>query len=127
MIVFYDDGCGLCQRSVLFFLKRDKKKQFLFAPLSGKRAHQELQGFERPDSLIVIDNNKILYYSRAVFRLLWELGGVWKTIGVLSFLPTWLLFPFDLGYRLIARLRRGVCLLPQDTTLVEKYKDRFVE
>ena len=42
-IVFYDGDCGLCNRFVLFLLKRDHRKVFRFAPLNGKMARQWLE------------------------------------------------------------------------------------
>ena len=58
-IVFFDDRCGLCERSVVFFLKRDTKKQFLFAPLSGKTATVELKEWLKShsavDSIVLVE------------------------------------------------------------------------
>ena len=125
-LVFFDDSCGLCQKSILFFLKRDKKKQFLFSPLTGKTAEKALsewlQTHSTIDSIVVKEDDKIYYYSKAVFLLLWRLGGVWTLPGLLSFLPSWLLWPCDVVYRLIARYRHNFCYLPGEN----KYSDRFL-
>ncbi|HXF28866.1 MAG TPA: DUF393 domain-containing protein [Chlamydiales bacterium] len=125
-IVFFDGGCGLCQRSILFFLKRDTKKQFLFAPLDGQTAKKELQEWLKShfavDSIVVKNGDEIYYYSKAVFFLLRRLGGIWSIPGLLSFLPSWLLFPCDIGYRLVAKYRHNFCYLPGEN----KYSDRFL-
>lgn len=130
MILFFDDSCGFCHKAVLFFLKRDRKHQLQFAPLTGKTAAHELKEWlkihETVDSVVLLEDGKISYYSRAVLRLLWELGGMWKILGVLSFLPDWLLYPSDVIYQLVARCRRGLCKLPDRGGLKEKLGNRLL-
>jgi predicted DCC family thiol-disulfide oxidoreductase YuxK len=122
-LVFYDGECGFCDCSVQLLLKVDKHGLFAFAPLQGKTAATMLKDLpaemKNVDSLILIENYKtkpVTYnQSKAVFRIFWLLGGLWKVIGVLSFLPSIL---FDWGYRLVARNRKffGIqtdhCTLP---------------
>jgi predicted DCC family thiol-disulfide oxidoreductase YuxK len=117
LIVFYDNYCGLCQRSILFTLHHDKQRQFLFAPLSGKTAAMELKNWlqEHPtvDSLVLLEvgntDQKISCYSKAILRILWHLGGVWAVAGLFAFLPTPFLWPFDCLYRAIAKRRKTIC------------------
>ena len=81
------------------------------------------------DSLVVVEDfgeQKIYYYSRGCFRVAWHLGGLYSILGILSFLPQLLLFPFDLIYRLVARNRRKFCdlgVLKEDQVT---YSDRFL-
>lgn len=132
MIVFYDDDCGFCKMAVQFLLKRDRKKMFLFAPLTGKTAEEKLavwrKSHETVDSLVLIEGDEILYYSKACFRTLFYLGGIWKVIGIFSYLPTWMLFPSDLIYQIVARLRRKLCPLTRDEkdALHYGHEDRFL-
>ena len=134
-IVFYDDTCGLCQRSIIFFIKRDKKRELLFAPLNGKTAAKELEEWlkdhSQVDSIILVEKEnaktkKTLYYSKAVLRLLWHIGGIWSLFGLFSFLPSWLLWPADCIYRQIAKRRRDLCLLPQEVDLQKQHEKQFL-
>ena len=130
-LVFYDGKCGFCDRVVVFLLKQNQKKQFLFAPLQGETAQRELKEMPDPvkqaDSLILIENyqtpeQKISIFGKGAFRIAWLLGGKWGAVGWLSFLPSFL---YDWGYRLVARNRHllssNVCKLPDPSQ-----KDRFL-
>lgn len=117
LIVFYDDYCGLCQRSILFTLHHDKQKRFLFAPLSGKTAAIELKEWRishpTVDSIVLLETDstgkKVSCYSKAILRILWHLGGFWAIIGLFSFIPTPILWPIDYIYRAIAKRRKTFC------------------
>jgi len=129
-IIFYDGDCGFCQKAVLFICKCDKKKQFFFAPLSGETARKKIGSFltqhQTIDSLVFVDHHYISYYSKAVFSIAWQLGGFWSFIGILSFLPEFLLWPFNIVYKIIAKQRRNLCLLPKESSTLVAYKDRFL-
>ena len=110
-LIFYDGNCPLCNLTVRFLLRVDKKESFLFAPLEGETAAAELK--EHPhltqdlDTLVLLEHystpqQQLLYRGKAALRIAWYLGGVWRLLGWLSFLPS---FPFDLIYRIIARNR----------------------
>jgi predicted DCC family thiol-disulfide oxidoreductase YuxK len=124
-LVFYDGVCGLCDLAVQFILKRDKKQQFIFAPLQGKTAAKVLKdlpsSIRNEDSIILIENYgaadaKTVILGKAALRILWILGGAWSLIGSISFLPAWL---YDWKYRLIARHRhrffsKDRCVVPSE-------------
>lgn len=125
-LVFYDGECGLCDRTVQFLLKADKKEIFAFAALQGETAKKMLKDLpdnqKNVDSVILIEDwqtNPCVYIrSKAVFRMLWLLGGGWAILGLLNFLPAIL---FDWGYCLIARNRHRLfskteCPLPNPQT-----------
>jgi len=131
-LVFYDGVCGLCDRFVLFVLKRDEKKTFRFAPLQGKTAKKVLA--HRPE--LIEDLNTVVFVegyntaaaaiyteSKAVFRILWLLGGWWKLLGWIGFLP---FAPFNFCYRWVANHRQQLfsssCLIPTSSD-----KDRFLD
>lgn len=101
MIVFYDGTCPLCNRAVRWILSVDKKRLFYFAPLEGKTAAKK-QIHEKESLVLYINSKKIFKEGRAVFKILWLLGGKYALLGWLSFLPS---LPFDLFYRLIAKYR----------------------
>lgn len=125
-IVFYDDTCGLCDVSVQKLLKWDKKKVLLFAPLQGKTAKEKF-GSDWPklleeDSIIFLENEVRLLRAKAVFRALWHIGGIFRILGIFSYLPT---FPFDLIYRFIAKKRKYLGCPLTKKSLVD-HKDRFL-
>lgn len=104
-LIFFDGKCPLCHRLVRFVLKADQKKQFIFAPLDGTTAASLLQPI--PESLVLIQNykqpnQKTFYAGKASLRILWLLGGKYRPIGCLSFLPSLL---FDIFYRVLAKSR----------------------
>jgi predicted DCC family thiol-disulfide oxidoreductase YuxK len=129
-LVFYDGECGLCDKSVQMLLKIDSQQLFAFAPLQGETARRVLKNrrvLVEVDTLVLIEDYQsvhpsIYMYGHAVFRICWLLGGKWKLVGWLNFLPSFL---YDWGYRLVARNRKylpfDVCSLPDS----EK-KDRFL-
>lgn len=113
-LVLYDGQCGFCDASVRWLLARDPEGRFRFAPLQGETAaailarHPELPA--GLDSILLVETEggreRISWRSRAIFRILRRLGGLW---GGLARLATFVPGPLaDLGYRLFARLRYRV-------------------
>ncbi len=113
---------------ILLLLKIDKNKLLLFAPLKGITAKEELKGINpKVDSLVFLENfqsskKKALIRSKAVFRLFWLLGGIWRLIGWTYILPP---FFCDWVYVLIAKNRS--CPVKNRTgSLQSRYKQRFL-
>jgi predicted DCC family thiol-disulfide oxidoreductase YuxK len=109
-LIFFDAECGLCQRSVRFIQSIDKKKRFAFAPLQGTTAQKKLSGrlekLKRENTMVLLENcgstkQRVWIRGRAVFRILWLVGGAWRFAGWLYILP----FGLDAVYSLIARFR----------------------
>jgi len=77
-IVYYDATCPLCQKSIATLQKIDKKTRFDYAPLdNGADA----------DTFILKESEREWVYGKAFFRLFWLLGGWWKAVGLLHFVP----------------------------------------
>ena len=133
IVVFFDSDCGLCDHMVSFILKKDKKKQIYFSPLTGQLVKTELSEWIKNhslvDSIVLVEkrpNKKIYYYSEACFRIAWHLGGFFAIPGLLSFLPRFLLYPFDVVYKIVAKRRKGFCArIPLDDEKI-KYSDKFL-
>ena len=131
-IVFYDGECGLCDWAVAYALKFDKKKVLFFAAQSGETFQRMLGGWKKQhpevDSIIFFDtiNGATLLYSKAIFRICWHLGFLWKLVGIFSFLPNWFFAPFNMIYRFIAKRRKGCSIFLKDSPKNrEKFTDRF--
>ena len=90
-IVLFDGVCNLCNRSVQFILKRDKKKQFLFGSLQGKAGQEYLHKYHLPadqfHSFMLIEGNVLYTRSTAVLRMLKYLGRGWQLLYVLIYIP----------------------------------------
>ena len=128
-IVLFDGVCNLCNRSVQFIIKHDRKKQFLFAPLQGKSGQEFLKKFglpaTNPNSFVLVEGERYFSHSTAVLRMFRRLGGGWKLLYAFIIIP-----PFIRNgiYNWLARNRykwfgkREECMVP---TL--ELKERFLE
>ncbi len=123
-VLFYDGGCGLCHRSVRWFVRLDRRERLTFAPLFGELFSELVPPADRaglPDSLVLRTADARLHVrSNAVLRALVEIGGVWRPIArILRWIPRALR---DRLYDAIARARQrwfakpeGACpLLPPE-------------
>lgn len=117
-VIFFDGVCGLCNWSVNFVLKHDRRRLFRFATLQGETARNWLQIVpDQPlNSVVLVDAQGAHSKSDAVGRILTRLGGLWT-------IPGWMLrcTPRPLrnwGYDLVARHRyqwfgkKETCRLP---------------
>jgi predicted DCC family thiol-disulfide oxidoreductase YuxK len=129
--VFYDGGCGLCHRAVLFALRRDRDgSRFRFAPLDGETFEREIPAESRaavPDSLVLSapDEEGLLVRSAAVVAILRRLGGGWRLLGsTLALIPRPLR---DTAYDLVARWRHRLFGQPARSCpmVPEAWRDRF--
>jgi predicted DCC family thiol-disulfide oxidoreductase YuxK len=116
VLVVFDGHCGLCNRSVRWFLVRDRFDRMRFvdsdSPLvAGLPARQGIPFADAapgPSSILVVRgagtrDERVLVRSDAVLALLRELPGPWPAVAAaLGGIPRPLR---DLAYRLIARWR----------------------
>ncbi len=71
-IIFYDGVCNLCNGSVNYILKRDKKKLFLFTSLQSEfskeflECHKELKEI---DSIFLSKKNQVFTKSSAIIEI----------------------------------------------------------
>jgi predicted DCC family thiol-disulfide oxidoreductase YuxK len=128
-IVLFDGVCNLCNGAVQFIIKRDKKKQFLFASLQGKSGNEFLKRFDLPDnvfnSFILIEGDKVYTRSTAALRVAKKLRGGWKLLYGLMIVPR---FIRNVVYNVIAKNRykwfgkKDECMVP-----APELKERFLE
>jgi predicted DCC family thiol-disulfide oxidoreductase YuxK len=128
-VVLFDGVCNLCNRSVQFIIKRDKKKQFLFASLQGKAGQEVLNRFNLPadnfNSFILVEGEHVYIRSTAVLRMLKKLGGRWRLFYGFIIVPK---FIRNAIYDWIAKNRykwygkRNECMVP-----TPELKKRFLE
>ena len=118
-IVLFDGVCNFCDASVNWILERDSKNQFRFASLQSNAARSELiaRGAEHdlPDSIVLLDGDKVLTQSDAIIRIGSKLGFPWKLAPIGRIIPK----PMrDWVYAKVARNRykwfgsKQVCTIP---------------
>ena len=95
-VVLFDGVCALCDSSVRFLLARDPEGKLAYAPLQGETARAVLArhpGADEALSTIVyvrgMDTKSEHLYDRsdAAFEILRDLGGVWRFVAWLRFIP----------------------------------------
>lgn len=128
-IIFFDGVCNLCNSSVQFVIKRDRKKKFMFASLQGKKGQEVLKqfGLQANDlnSFILVDGDKAYTRSTGVLKVLKELGGGWKLLYGFIIVPP---FIRDTVYKWIAKNRykwygkKEECMIP-----TPELKSRFLD
>src|SRR5687768_15643330 len=103
-VILFDGVCNLCNSSVQFIIKHDKKKQFHFAALQSPAGQELLKKFNLPtnklNSFVLVYNNKIYQRSTGALHVAKLLGGVWKLFYVFIIIPA---FIRDGIYNLIGR------------------------
>lgn len=120
-IVFFDGVCNLCNKSVQFIIKRDKKKKFLFASLQGKQGQALLKKSndlpsDALNSFLLLEGERLYTHSTGALRVLKHLGGGWKILYSFIALPKFLRDPI---YNVIARNRykwfgkKDQCMIPE--------------
>ncbi len=105
-IVLFDGECNLCDSSVTFILKRDKKRHFRFASLQSPTGQAILEKFSLPkekrDTVLLIEGNRIYDKSTASLRIAMRLQGLWPLLCIFFIIPAFLR---DILYAFIAKNR----------------------
>jgi len=128
-IILFDGVCNLCNSSVNFIIKHDKKEQFIFASLQSDAAKEILLQFKTKkinlDSILLVDGEKIYEKSSAVLLILKQLNKGFKLLYYFIIIPN---FIRDWVYNVIAKNRykwfgkKEECIIPTSET-----KKKFLE
>lgn len=99
--MFFDGVCNLCNTTVDFLIRRDKKRLLRYSPLQGETAARLLTPEQRGDlrSFVLLDHEGTFVRSTGALRTLAKLGGVWSLAKVLLIVPR---FIRDAVYNAIA-------------------------
>ena len=127
MIVFFDGVCNLCQGSVRYLIKHDKKGVLKFASLQGNYAKDfvneaEIQSMQ---SILFFDGKMLYKKSTAVLKLSRLLGGWYQLLLLGYILPR---FFRDWLYNIVAKNRyrwfgkKDQCMLPS-----KGFENRFLD
>lgn len=126
-IVFFDDSCLLCNRTLQWILRNEKTHTLYFAPLSGLHAKGLIERFSTvPDSIIVSKNNELYVKSLAIIQVLKEMGGIWKLVSIcLHCIPNYIR---DVVYDFIAKNRYQWFGTVEECLLMKgNYSSRFLD
>ncbi len=118
-IVFYDNVCYLCDKSVTFILSKDKLSTFRFCALQTAITYDKISDFidlKTKNSVILLHKGIFYDKSDAAIRIMILLGGWISWLGYFSFLfPS---FIRNAVYNIVAKYRylwfgkSDTCLLP---------------
>jgi predicted DCC family thiol-disulfide oxidoreductase YuxK len=90
-VILFDGVCNLCNASVQFIIKHDKKQLFRFAALQSAFGQNVVNKFnladKNIDSVILLENNSVLLKSDAALRIAKQLGGIYSMLYVFIVLP----------------------------------------
>jgi predicted DCC family thiol-disulfide oxidoreductase YuxK len=90
-VIFFDGVCNLCNESVLFVIKRDRKGKFNFAPIQSSYAEHQLKGFDYStqelNTILLLKNGKLYQKSSAVLEIAKGLSGGWPLLYAFIIVP----------------------------------------
>ncbi|MBX3253249.1 MAG: thiol-disulfide oxidoreductase DCC family protein [Chitinophagaceae bacterium] len=93
-VILFDGVCNLCNSSVQFVIRKDKKKVFHFTSLQSNAGIQLLKQYQlspnRFDSFVLIENKKAYTRSTAALRVVKRLGGLWTLLYAFIIIPSFI-------------------------------------
>ncbi len=126
-VVLFDGVCKLCNRSVNFILRIDRKGRLKFASLQSNYGRTILTTHGRHtdpmDTMMLLEGNRLSTKSTALIRMAHYMGGVWPLAKLTLIIPR---FMRDALYDVLARNRYSyygkydTCPLPDP-----EFEDRF--
>ena len=122
-LILFDGICNLCNASIQYVIKHDKKDVFRFTPIQSEVGRKVIKDFQintkKTDSIILYSKKRISYKSSAVLKIAMVLGLPISIFGVF-----WIVPPFirNWVYDYIAKNRykwygkRESCMVPTQET-----------
>ena len=105
-IILFDGKCNLCNNTVSFIIKRDKRTVFQFTAIQSEAGKALLQKYgiteEQKSTLFYLRDDDCLMRSTAIIYILKDLGGIWRCAYPLIYLPVQIR---DTSYSFISRNR----------------------
>jgi predicted DCC family thiol-disulfide oxidoreductase YuxK len=129
-LILFDGVCNLCNSSVLYVIRRDKKNKFLFAPLQSEIGEQLINKFnidtKKTDSILLYNpiTNSLKHKSSAAIHVAKHLELPSNLLVVFFIVPT---FIRNWVYNYVAKNRykwygkRDSCMIP-----TPELKSKFV-
>ena len=130
-IILFDGVCNLCNKSVQFVLKHDKKKVFKFTSLQSDVAKRLLLQnnsnknlVKNLKTIVLLKNGKTYTHSSAILHIIKELKYPLRAFYSLIIIPS---FIRDFFYKFISKNRyrwfgkKNSCMVPTN-----EFKNRFI-
>lgn len=127
-VILFDGVCNLCNKSVQFIIKRDKKDIFRFTSLQSETGQSLLERHELPtkelSSFVLVEDGKVYTRSTGALRVARKLSGAWPLLYAFIIVPS---FIRDAVYNFIGTNRykwfgkQESCWLPSPA-----YKNKFL-
>ena len=115
-IVFFDGVCNLCNSTVDFLIRNDRKKKLRYAPLQGSTAQQIIpSSLADLSSIVYYRQGKVFTESAAVLRIVYDMGSVFKLAVIFRIVPTAIA---NMVYAFVAKRRykwfgkKATCRMP---------------
>lgn len=119
-IILFDGVCNLCDSSIQFIIKHDKKDLFRFVALQSEIGMEIIKHIgvntSKIDSILLYEPGKAYYYkAEAALKIAKELGGIYTTISWFGIFPKFLT---NSVYDYIAKNRykwygkKDACMIP---------------
>ncbi len=129
-IILFDGFCNLCESSVLFVIKQDKKDVFRFVALQSDLGKEILEHIGLPtkhiDSVVLYEPGISYFYkSAAAIEIAKNLGGIFHLGTLFRLIPTGLrnlLYDYIAENRYLWYEKKESCLVP-----TEEIKSKFIE
>lgn len=130
-IILFDGVCNLCNSSVQFVLKYDKKNRFLFTSLQSDAAKELLLQYKVNkkiiydlNSIVLLKNDSVYVESDAILHIIKEFNYPLKIMYYFKYIPKIIR---DFIYKIISKNRykwfgkRDKCMMPS-----EAIKNKFI-
>lgn len=105
-LILYDGVCNLCNHSIRFVVKNDKKGVFKITSLQSELGQQILAKHHLDEksfsSFILVDNEKVYFKSTAALKVVKKLNGLVKLFYIFIIIPP---FIRNFIYDIVARNR----------------------
>jgi len=128
-VLLFDGVCNLCNASVQFIIRRDKKAFFKFAPLQsafGRKICESNQLNQNElETVILLQGGKVYTKSTAGLQIVKRLDGLWPLLYIFIIIPAFVRNPV---YDFIAWGRykwfgkRDSCMIPDP-----ELRSRFIQ
>ena len=89
-LVFYDGVCGLCNRSVRWLIRHDRKRVLRYTSLQSEFSDllpHHLRPSGIPGTIIFKDGERYYEKSDAIIRILLKMKGMYSLAGMLFIIP----------------------------------------
>lgn len=105
-VIVFDGTCVVCSGWVRFLLRHDRHARYRFAAMQAPHGRTLLlrHGLDPDDpvSFLLVEDGRAWRDTAAIVRVVAGLGGAWRLVRVLAWVPRALRDP---AYRLLARNR----------------------